>query len=253
MLGDERFDLIYTGRVLQHVEPRYAVAYVREFVHLLAPGGYLSFDVPSEHGLFVEAPAGAVPFAAMRAQIDILEAAPLRAAPGAPLRLATRVRNDSATTWIDTPGQPLNVAAHWLRADGTMLLFDGPRVRLPAPLGPGEATAVQVEAVTPEVAGVYGLQVDVVQEGVAWFAWHGSAVAETRVVVGDAVDAPPPTVVAPAPRASAEGLEPVMEMHAVPRAEVEAILAAAGARLLDVRRVHHCGPTWLAFRYDVTC
>ena len=43
-----------------------------------------------------------------------------------------------------------------------------------------------------------------------------------------------------------------MEMHAVAREDVESILEAAGARLLDVRRTHHCGPLWLAFRYDVT-
>jgi hypothetical protein len=43
-----------------------------------------------------------------------------------------------------------------------------------------------------------------------------------------------------------------MEMHAVPRDEVEAIIAKEGAKLLDVRRVHHCGTLWLAYRYDVT-
>lgn len=43
-----------------------------------------------------------------------------------------------------------------------------------------------------------------------------------------------------------------MEMYAVPRAEVEVLVASAAARALDVRRVHHCGPMWLAFRYDVT-
>jgi hypothetical protein len=43
-----------------------------------------------------------------------------------------------------------------------------------------------------------------------------------------------------------------MEMHAIPRDEVEQLLRHAGARLLDVRRVYHCGPQWLAFRYDVS-
>ncbi len=43
-----------------------------------------------------------------------------------------------------------------------------------------------------------------------------------------------------------------MEMHAVPRADVEALLSAAGVRLLRVRPEAHCGPRWEAFRYDVT-
>jgi SAM-dependent methyltransferase len=50
--ADGTFDLVFTGRVLQHVAPPYAENYIREFVRVLAPGGYLSFDVPSEHGLF---------------------------------------------------------------------------------------------------------------------------------------------------------------------------------------------------------
>lgn len=256
VLGDAPFDLIYTGRVLQHIEPRYSTAYMREFVRLLAPGGYLSFDVPSEHGLFVDTPAGAVPFAAMRAQVSIQSATPLRAVPGARVEIAVRVENASDAVWADTATQPLNVAGHWLNADGTMREFDGPRAKLPVPLAPGQGITVLVPATVPDEAGVYTWQADVVQEGVAWFSWHGSATAPMPVAVGDAVLPSQPAHPASEPAVAAPvdetGFEPVMEMHAVPRAEVEALIAEGGGRLLDVRRVHHCGPTWLAFRYDVT-
>ena len=60
-----------------------------------------------------------------------------------------------------------------------------------------------------------------------------------------------PAVVS-APVALESGFEPVMEMHAVPRQDVEALLHAAGVRLLRVRQEQHCGPRWEAFRYDVT-
>jgi SAM-dependent methyltransferase len=251
VLGDTRFDLIYTGRVLQHIEPRYAAAYITEFVRLLAPGGYLSFDVPSEHGLFVEAPAGALPVAAMRAAITA-PAGPVLASPGAAIAVDVTVRNDSAVAWSDTPDQPLNVAAHWVGADGTTVVFDGPRAKLPVPLAPGASVPVRVPAMAPEAPGRYALQIDVVQEGVAWFAWHGSPVAELTAVGGPVGPTPSPPHGTSATPGAEDGFEPVMEMHALPRAEVEALLAAAGARLLAVRRVHHCGPTWLAFRYDVT-
>jgi SAM-dependent methyltransferase len=256
--ADASFDLIYTGRVLQHIEPRYSVSYLREFVRVLAPGGFLSFDLPSEHGHFVESLPGAVPFEAMRATLHIATPAPPTVAPGELIRVRVAVTNASDTVWHDDEARLINVASHWLRADGAMHVHDGLRAKLPVPLAPGGTATVDLEAVAPEQAGVYCLQVDVVQEGVAWFAAFGSSPAEIAVAVGagtshaapEADDAAPP---APAPGPPPDDpFEPVMEMHAVPRADVEALLTAAGARVLDVRRVHHCGPTWLAFRYDAT-
>ena len=61
-------------------------------------------------------------------------------------------------------------------------------------------------------------------------------------------DPGPAVATAPTP----PGFEPVMEMHAVPREDVEALLHAGGVRLVRVRREQHCGPRWEAFRYDVT-
>jgi SAM-dependent methyltransferase len=48
VLGGKRFDLIYTNIVLQHIQPRYTARYLREFMRLLAPGGALVFQLPSE-------------------------------------------------------------------------------------------------------------------------------------------------------------------------------------------------------------
>jgi SAM-dependent methyltransferase len=42
-----RFDFIYTNVVLQHMEPRYAVSYLKEFLRVLAPGGLILFQLPS--------------------------------------------------------------------------------------------------------------------------------------------------------------------------------------------------------------
>lgn len=46
LFGDAEFDLVYSNIVLQHVPPREARAYVREFVRVLRPGGLLVFQVP---------------------------------------------------------------------------------------------------------------------------------------------------------------------------------------------------------------
>ncbi len=256
---DASFDLVYTGRVLQHMEPRYAAAYVREFVRVLAPGGYLSFDVPSESGDAVSAAERTVPTSAMRALVEV-EAlgelalkSPLRST--IPIRIA--VTNVSDVAWHATEAHPINLGNHWLDQDGAIVAYDDARAKMPAVLGPGERVPVEIVVTCPAEPGRYRLQFDVVQEGVAWFATCGSELAEVQVSVGDAAAARsreglPGSVPVEPSGASAASFDPVMEMHAVPRAEVEAILAEAGARLLDVRRVYHCGPLWLAYRYDVT-
>jgi SAM-dependent methyltransferase len=46
LLEDSRFALVYTSVVLQHMEPRFAAEYLREFARVLAPGGVLVFQVP---------------------------------------------------------------------------------------------------------------------------------------------------------------------------------------------------------------
>jgi len=48
LFTDNQFDFIYTNVVLQHVEPRYTKQYLQEFVRILAPGGLLVFQLPSE-------------------------------------------------------------------------------------------------------------------------------------------------------------------------------------------------------------
>ena len=48
VLGDERFDLILTNIVLQHMQPELALGYIREFLWFLAPGGVAVFQLPYE-------------------------------------------------------------------------------------------------------------------------------------------------------------------------------------------------------------
>ena len=45
---DGRFDFVISHITLQHMAPRYSTAYVREFARVLAPGGIVVFQIPSE-------------------------------------------------------------------------------------------------------------------------------------------------------------------------------------------------------------
>lgn len=243
------FDLVYTSRVLQHMEPVYATAYIRELARLLAPGGYLSFDVPSEHGFF---PADAADETNLgldryRARVRLADLTPLHPAAGGTLTATVEVTNQGPHTWTGDPAHVLNVGNHWLREDGTAIARDDQRVAVPLPWPPGATARVTLRTAAPAAPGRYLLQCDLVEEGRTWFADVGGAAAEVTVIVGRDEPAAPAAVEPP----PAEP-EPVMEMHAVPRAAVEALLAEAGVTLLDVTRVHHCGPTWLAYRYEAS-
>ncbi|MCP5116638.1 MAG: class I SAM-dependent methyltransferase, partial [bacterium] len=44
---DARFDFIYSNITLQHMAPRLALGYLREFLRVLAPGGLLVFQLPT--------------------------------------------------------------------------------------------------------------------------------------------------------------------------------------------------------------
>lgn len=48
LFADNTFDFIYSVIVLQHMRPDYARRYIQEFLRILAPGGMLVFQIPSE-------------------------------------------------------------------------------------------------------------------------------------------------------------------------------------------------------------
>ncbi len=46
VVGDTRFDFVYSSITLQHMRTQYAAAYVREFIRVLKDGGVLVFQLP---------------------------------------------------------------------------------------------------------------------------------------------------------------------------------------------------------------
>jgi len=48
LFADHTFDFIYSSLTLQHMRPRYAKRYLKEFLRVLSPGGCLVFRLPSE-------------------------------------------------------------------------------------------------------------------------------------------------------------------------------------------------------------
>ena len=81
------------------------------------------------------------------------------------------VVNEGSETW---PGgleaHPLvRLAYRWLRPDNGVVVEQGVRTPLPAPLHPGESARVPLLVNAPVLGGPHRLEIDLVHEGVRWF------------------------------------------------------------------------------------
>lgn len=232
LFDDGSFDFVYSTLVLQHMEPRYSTSYMREFVRVLAPGGLLVFQVPSQRST-QEPPAGAqqtraqgpLPADACRARLTI-EARELSAAPGEQLPLEVIAENRSRHTWPALAGENghdlITVGNHWLYEDGEVLQRDDGRCPLPFDVAPGVRASVMLVTTAPRQDGVYLLELDLVQENVAWFSERGSPTLRVPVVVGTGRGAPRPV------RTATEQPEPMPFRFRYPRAFQ--IMRATGIR-----------------------
>jgi phosphoglycerol transferase len=121
-------------------------------------------------------PALTPPLAApQRARVELRYSAdvqPVRFLSGSHAEVTVTVKNGT-DHWLSTGGpHPVSVSYHWVDSEGATVVLDGERTRL-EPLAPGAERAVLMVVKTPRHRGRYGLQVRVVQEGVAWFEAPG--------------------------------------------------------------------------------
>jgi hypothetical protein len=99
-----------------------------------------------------------------RASIQLGTTTISRSAP----HVAVTVTNTSLATWSTTGADPVDLSAHWLAADGTVLLWDGPRTLLGQPVAPGATVTLDL-VLAPPPPGAALLVVDLVAEGLRWF------------------------------------------------------------------------------------
>jgi len=77
------------------------------------------------------------------------------------------VTNESETPLVSSGETPVHVSYHWSSGVGPATIFDGLRSKLDVPAGCTRKVQVAVQA--PQDAGIYQLDVTLVQEGVFWF------------------------------------------------------------------------------------
>lgn len=134
---------------------------------------------------------GPLPDAAFKAQITLPEPPPkLRA--GQKETVQVRIKNVSDVFWWarggeinDRPDNFYYIAAgnRWLKPDGSLVTDMDGRYGISKDLKPGEETEIPLAVIAPKEPGEYLLEVDLVQEQVAWFSDKGSPTARTKVTV----------------------------------------------------------------------
>lgn len=238
LFPDGVFDLVYSDIVLQHIAPEFSAAYVREFTRVLAPGGVVVFQIPSH--LLASGEQGQRPQSiaddAFHAEIVPADAS-LQVEAGAIEKIAVGVRNTSTAPWPDD--RFVNLGNHWRTPDGALVRLDDGRASMNATVAPGATIDLTLETQAPTEPGDYLLELDLVIEGVAWFADHGSPTVMVPVHVV------PRTAVVPEAETA---IVPIMEMHGIPRAEVEAELRARGLDIVIVQETDKAAG-WRDFWY----
>ena len=101
--------------------------------------------------------------------------------------VAVRLRNLGDRLWPSLAREDsryqLHLANRWLHEDGSLFQGDDVRAPLPYDIAPGAEAALLIAVHTPQVDGDYQLELDLVQEDVAWFQDRGSRPARVHCVV----------------------------------------------------------------------
>jgi SAM-dependent methyltransferase len=261
---NNHFNLVYSNIVLQHMKPEYSSRYIGEFLRVLRPGGLIIFQLPSERvgGVKVmqnDGGSGRLPDSGFRAKISILDR-PTSMNSCSRGQIRVRVKNVSESTW-PASGEPdgrfkINLGNHWKHRNGTVIVNDDGRVGLPADLAAGEDVELVLTVSCPARPGVLLLELDIVQEGVAWFGDKGSATATVEVKVNHGISSvrwvlgrllggigslfPSKTFC------------PRMEMYGIAKSEVIKLIEKSGGKIVDVIEYNVSGDEWLSYRYCVT-
>jgi hypothetical protein len=122
----------------------------------------------------------------LRAELGAPSPARLEGKPGARLSFALDVRNAGNTLWLHAPrpgGGHVSVGGHLRGADGQMLDLDFARAALPRDVPPGASERITAALNAPSKAGRYTVEVDLVVEGLAWFASRGSKAITLDLIV----------------------------------------------------------------------
>ena len=150
----------------------------------LVPGAYTLRLALVKEGLAWFPPSGPQPVTALAAYVARVTPPTLPAfIAGGSYTVNVQVGNAGAAPWSATGANLIDVSYHWHDAQGNTVVWDGTRNPLPANVDPTALVSVPMRIDAPTAPGAYTLTIDLVREGVAWFAQLGSQPFRTPVNV----------------------------------------------------------------------
>lgn len=127
-----------------------------------------------------------LPETAMRAEINVPDFPPTLVA-GEKLTINVHIINRGDSVWAgcERNAGPLQVslAGHWIDSTGQAISREEGRTVLPSDLAPAQEAVLPWTIDTPSQPGEYVLELDMLQEGVAWFGLKGSKTRRRSVTV----------------------------------------------------------------------
>ncbi|ALG05595.1 class I SAM-dependent methyltransferase [Kibdelosporangium phytohabitans] len=239
---DDSVDLVISVITLQHIRPALTLRYLLEMARIVRPGGHLLFQIPSH----IPAVRPIPPWHS-KAELRVLEA-PSSLEVGENSYIRVGVTNLSDGEW--PRGQLLNAGNHW-RRNGLMVIQDDGRDSVRCPLRPGEQTEALIRVKAPTEPGSYELEVDVVQESVAWWADRGSQPVQVPVEVRSPAAAPAGDDSAPEAAPAAPATIGAMEMHGVRKDLVCSLFEQIGCTVLEAAPDERAGSDWASYLYAI--
>jgi hypothetical protein len=145
----------------------------------------------SANGPVVSKTPGPLPDRGFKAQVTMSDA-PLQLRAGQKENITVKVKNTSDVIWWQRGGETndrsdnkfyIAVGNRWLDKDGKRTTDTEGHKGVGKDLKPGDETEVPLLITAPKEPGEYTIELDMVQEGVAWFGEKGSPTTKAKVTV----------------------------------------------------------------------
>lgn len=94
---------------------------------------------------------------------------PATAGAGTTIQIPVTLTNTGNETWNTSGPNIVNLSYHWYAPGGAVLVWEGLRTGLGAPVAAGATAQVNATVMVPAAGGPYELRFHLVKEGVAWF------------------------------------------------------------------------------------
>ncbi len=103
--------------------------------------------------------------------------------PDEKIVLPVKVKNISTVTWEPAASSGLHLANHWLNRWGKVVVYLDGSTPLQSAIEPGKVVTLNLPVKAPDSSGKWILEIDLVEQGLAWFGDEGSQTLRIGVSV----------------------------------------------------------------------